>query len=663
MKKILFEDALILSFAKAARLLVHCLPLRFSLWVGRRLGTLIYACTKRRKIAYRNLRAAFSSEKSRTEMRRIARASVQNLVMCAIELLRFPDLNQSTIKKHVTILGTEKFIPALETGKGVIFLTAHFGNWELLNVTGGLIGYPMVAIARTQKHPRSDEYLNSLRVSTGCQVIRKGMPTREILRALKKGKIVGILSDQDGGKKGRFVRFFNRMSSTPSGAAVFSLRTGALIFPVFNFRGESRINHRVEVEGPLKIPDPSVPAEEAERMILQQFADLLESKIRKSPDQWLWAHRRWKSTPDRSVLILSDGKTGHLNQSLAVFEAIRLEREAQGIAPERTRAQLIQVRFRNEFLKKVLATLCLVSRGHLPFKVWLMKAVLDPACYDRIMKTYADTVISCGSSLVGVNLLAKYENQAKSLVVMKPSASLKCFEAVVAPRHDKLEPKDNVFITDKALSFMGKELLQAEAAKLEQELHLSNGHQRIGLLVGGNTQRLRFHELSFQKIIEGIKHYSEETDSLLLATSSRRTPVWADEILKRAFKDNKRCALLVIANESNRPGVVDGILGLCDMIAVSGESVSMVSEAVSSGKPVVVFMPSGPVRLASKIQAFLNQLDEEKLIIPVSSGDIYAALKQAMVRLTDGQVRQPGEGGEFLSKDKETLRQAVRRVI
>ena len=128
MKKILFEDALILSFAKTARLLVRFLPLRFSLWVGRVIGNVVYACTKRRKIAHRNLRAAFSAEKSRSEMKHIARASVQNLVMSAIELLRFPDLDQAYIKKHVAIIGTEKFIPILEAGKGIIFLTAHFGN-------------------------------------------------------------------------------------------------------------------------------------------------------------------------------------------------------------------------------------------------------------------------------------------------------------------------------------------------------------------------------------------------------------------------------------------------------------------------------------------------------------------------------------------------------
>ena len=103
-------------------------------------------------------------------------------------------------------------------------------------------------------------------------------------------------------------------------------------------------------------------------------------------------------------------------------------------------------------------------------------------------------------------------------------------------------------------------------------------------------------------------------------------------------------------------GWVGGILGLCDMVVVSGESISMVSEAVSSGKPVVVFMPSDETGLKPKYRAFLDQLSEEKLIIPVSSGDVYGALKRAL-------AREPGESDALLSKDRETLRQAVRRVI
>ena len=348
MKKILFEDALILSAAKFARFLVHCLPFRLSLFFGWCLGAAIYFFSKRKKIAYRNLRAAFASEKSPPEMRRIARRSMQKMALCMIEMLRFPDMNRETVDRHVKILGPERFEPCLKEGQGIIFLTAHFGNWELLNVTGGILGYPMVALARVQKHPRSDEFLNSLRSSKGSLVIRKGMPIREILRSLKKGKIVGMLSDQDGGKNGTFVRFFDRLSSSPSGVVTFAIRTGAPIFPVFSFR-EGWQDHRVEVEGPLRMPDSSLGDEEAERFVLQQFSEMLEAKIRKSPEEWLWAHRRWKSTPDRRVLVLSDGKAGHLHQSLAVLEAFKEERQRDGVSPECTRAQVVEIRFKNLF--------------------------------------------------------------------------------------------------------------------------------------------------------------------------------------------------------------------------------------------------------------------------------------------------------------------------
>jgi lauroyl/myristoyl acyltransferase len=153
------------------------------------------------------------------------------------------------------------------------------------------MGYQMAVLAKEQKHRRADEFLNKLRSSKGTQVIYKGMAVREILRSLKRGQIVGMLSDQDGGKKGVFVRFFGRMSSSPAGVATFAMRTDTPIFPVFIFR-EGLNRHRVEVEGPLNKPS-SGTEEEQERIILQQFSEILEQKIRQAPDQWLWAHRRW----------------------------------------------------------------------------------------------------------------------------------------------------------------------------------------------------------------------------------------------------------------------------------------------------------------------------------------------------------------------------------
>ncbi|MGH7197741.1 MAG: ELM1/GtrOC1 family putative glycosyltransferase [Candidatus Omnitrophota bacterium] len=664
-KKTLLEDALILSLARTARRLVHLLPPGVSLFIARLLGTLAYAAMKRRRLAYKNLRAAFAGELSRSRMKQIARRSMQNLAMTAIEMLRFPDLDRKYVEGKLEFAGTERFEPYLKEGKGIIFLTAHFGNWELLNAAGGILKYPMVSLARVQKHPRSDDFLNSLRTSQGTQIIRKGMPVREILRSLKKGGIVGILSDQDGGKNGTFVPFFRRLSSSPSGVATFAIRTGAPIFPVFIFRKrwfEPGLGfngwdaHRIEVEGPLMPPDPGASPEEGERMILRQFAQALESKIRRSPEQWLWAHRRWKSTPDRSVLILSDGKSGHLNQSLAVLEAIRAERSARGAAPERTRHTVVEVRFRSPFAQKGLSALSILLGGQLPFKHWVLKNVLDDGCYRQLSAAYADIVISSGSSLAAVNLLVKQENDAKSVVVMKPPFTSKGFDAILAPRHDRMKERKNVFATDRALSRLTAETLREEGDKLSRKLGLAGNGAKIGLLLGGETDGIKFSRDLLEEALRGLDRYSRQTHSVLLATSSRRTPAWADEMLKKTFGDRERCPLLVIANESNQNGILGGILGLSDIVVVSGDSISMVSEAVSSGRPVVVFTPSDPARLKPRHREFLDRMAREKWVVPADARTIADVLGREAARA----VAKPAER---LSRDASVLREAVKRVL
>src|SRR3989338_7273135 len=105
-------------------------------------------------------------------MKSIALRSMQNLSMSAVELLRFPDMDEGTIKKNIQIQGTEKIDAKLKDKKGALFLTAHFGCWELLNIASNLVGYPMVVLGRTQKHQRSDEFLNSMRTSKGNQIIQ-----------------------------------------------------------------------------------------------------------------------------------------------------------------------------------------------------------------------------------------------------------------------------------------------------------------------------------------------------------------------------------------------------------------------------------------------------------------------------------------------------------
>jgi KDO2-lipid IV(A) lauroyltransferase len=655
MKRILLEDALILSAVKLARALVRFLPERAALALGRGLGSFAYLISKRRVIAYRNLRAAFASEKPPAELRRIAKRSVQTMGMTLVEMLRFPEQDRAWVDSHITNEGEEKLTAGLNAGKGVIFLTGHYGNWEFLNIVGGLMNYPLSALARPQKHPRSDAYLNDLRQCKGAKIIMKGMMVREILRSLKGGGIVAIVNDQDGGKTGTPVEFFGRLSSTASGVVTFAIRTGAPILPIFITRQGVTSAHHIEVKSPLVMPDASASPEEAERFVLQQFAAELEKMVRKHPEQWLWAHRRWKSSPDRSVLVLSDGKTGHLNQSLAVFDGIREERHSQGAPESRLRSTIVEVNYRNDVWRRVLSLIFHLSGGRPPFQAALMRAALDPRTYDALEKSYTDVVISCGSSLLPVNLFVKELNAARSVVVMKPSLPLKRFDAVIVPRHDKIKNRSNVFVTERALSVVTSETMKRETARLNEEFPGGNGRLKIGLLIGGDTSAMRFDRERFKKVLAELLRCADEEHALIFATSSRRTPKWADEILKGALGDRSRCPLLVIANESNRAGIVGGILGYCDAVVVSGESVSMVSEAVSSGKPVVVFMPSEDFKMKTKTREFLRRMADGGLIAHARPADIAGVLRREM-------KQGNGARAAFLVSDREALRRAARRV-
>ena len=530
MKKTLLEDVLILNAIKLARIWVRVTPPSVCYAFARAVGAVIYwVGRKRRDDAYRSLRMAFASEKNPAELRRIARRSIQSLAMGVIDTLRIPEMTENDFRAA----GHENAEPFLHDKKGILFLTGHFGSWELLNIGGRFIGYPMTVLARAQKHPLSDAYLNELRRSNGNQVIHKGMPLREILRTLKEGKVVGILSDQDGGRNGCFVEFFGRLASTPPGAAVFSIRTEVPILPAFIHR-DSDGRHLIEIGKPLDRPGADWPAKRAETFLLQQFAKALESKIRKTPEQWLWAHRRWKSSPDKQVLILSDGKAGHVNQSLAVLEAIRRERRSHHAAEERVFSNLVEIHFRSPAAQKALRALSLLLGGHLPFRRFWMRLALRPEVYRALLHTYADIVISCGSSLVDVNLWMKKENLARSVVVMKPAFPFAHFDAVIAPKHDGLADHPRLFSTEGALSSLKTEDLELEGSALAAELGLEPGCRRIGVLIGGNTQSLYFEKDVFEGLMSALRDFALRSGSQLLVTTSRRTPGWADDFLTRS---------------------------------------------------------------------------------------------------------------------------------
>ncbi len=655
MKKTLFEDALILKFIRTGRFLVRRLPFKFSLAFARVVGRLVFTFSKRGGIAYRNLKMALGDELSPRKLKVIARRSFENLAMNGVDLLRVPDMDLKYIEEHFTIEGREKFESYIRQNKGVIFLTGHFGSWELLNIAASLLGMPLVALARLQKHPRSDAYLNQLRESKGSQIIYKGIMIRQILKSLREGKIVAILSDQDGGKKGRFVHLFDRLSSTPPGVAAFSLRTDAPIFPVFIFRQKGE-KHRIEVGDALKMPDEKVTPDEAESFILQQFADTLEAKIRKSPDQWLWGHRRWKSSPDKRVVVLSDGRAGHLHQSMAVVEAMRRRRAQDGVG-DRIFCEELVIQYKNSFMRSLMRAVSIVTRGQLPFRTLWLKAALTRVSYKRMRRVYADVVISCGSSLQDVNIWIKKENKAKSVLIMKPSVSQDLFDAIILPQHDKVLSGERIFVTEGALSAIRQEDLSKESQKLNSELVLDRYSMKIGLLVGGDTTKIQFQPALFEKWMQSLQQFCVQKSAAVIATSSRRTPIWAEQVMKNHFLDKAVCPYLIIANEANREGGVSAILGLCDWVIVTGESMSMVSEAVMAGKPVLVVNPwSQEASVKPKYEQYLDRLEKDGKIVRVLLEQFSSQMMSASQKIGDPDL-------DYRHRQDAVLENALQRIL
>src|SRR3990167_7664531 len=146
-------------------------------------------------IAYANLKAAFP-EKSSMELKRINKAHFENLGMSVVELLKLPFMRKDYLQRHVKLENADRIKSSMGKGRGVIILTAHFGNWEIASLAASLNGYTMSVFAREQKYERLNNLLNEFRQSTGCKVVTKGFSVKDIIKTLHNNGIVAMLSDQ-----------------------------------------------------------------------------------------------------------------------------------------------------------------------------------------------------------------------------------------------------------------------------------------------------------------------------------------------------------------------------------------------------------------------------------------------------------------------------------
>jgi Kdo2-lipid IVA lauroyltransferase/acyltransferase len=276
--------------------IVRILPLKSAQRLGMYLGLTAYLCSPRRRaITLENLRHAFP-EKSDEERKTIAKSSFQNYGIALIELLWFPNLDDGTIRMLVKPRNLDLLKKLYAEGKGLIVLSGHFGNWELVALgMAYLTQIPFTIIVQNQNNRLVNDVINRNRCLFGNRIVPMGISVREIIRTLGNNGIVAIAPDQSGDKDGGlYMEFFGRTTATHQGPAAFALRTGAPMLIGFMIRQHDG-TYEVVVEE-IETKDYNGYSEENVIALTQRHVRVLEDYIRKYPDHWMWMHRRWKHT-------------------------------------------------------------------------------------------------------------------------------------------------------------------------------------------------------------------------------------------------------------------------------------------------------------------------------------------------------------------------------
>lgn len=282
---------------RAALLVVSALPLRAAQAFGRAFGRVAFRLAGgERSKALASLARAFP-EQTEPERTAIARACFEHLGQAAFELACIRQMDRD-VARYIEWPEADRaaLASALSRGKGVVFVTGHVGNWELLARRVALAGFPSQSIAKETSDAGTTALIERFRLSGGVRSIWRGHDgaARQMLRALKQGEILGLVIDQDTKVQSVFVPFFGIPAATPRAAADLALRTGAALMVGFCQRKTEGTYLLTMKELPV---EPSGDREGDVLKLTGALSSEIERAIRRAPEQWVWMHQRWKTRP------------------------------------------------------------------------------------------------------------------------------------------------------------------------------------------------------------------------------------------------------------------------------------------------------------------------------------------------------------------------------
>lgn len=285
---------------------IDCLTPRTSAWLARLLATFIHYGLPRKwtryAVAHENLRRAFGNQYTDAEIELLVYKMWTHLFRTVAEIV------QSTRKLHLhsyrQIIDFADFTrtnEAICSGRRVLMLGGHFGNWEVGTALFGMWGFPMGIIAREMDNPFLHTWFQNQRELTGHRMMLKSGDFDEMIALLKKGGNLGLLCDQDAGPRGVFVDFFGVPASTFKSIALLAIEYDALIMVGYSIRQpdsrDDQLWSRFEVGCEAVIDPRNINNSDPVGEMTRRFTAALEQAIRRAPEQYFWIHRRWKSEP------------------------------------------------------------------------------------------------------------------------------------------------------------------------------------------------------------------------------------------------------------------------------------------------------------------------------------------------------------------------------
>ena len=291
-------DRLLYVAVRLVSVAMHTFPIDVNLQTARLIGSGLYLIDrKHRQRALANLRRSFPALSER-QRQRLARRSMQQMVMIFVEVLFTTRLIRfDTWAKYVELENFQAVLDLLlRRERGLILLTGHYGNWEILGYVLATLGFETVSIARPLDNRYISRFLFDVREKTGQKIIAKKGATPEITATLDARGAVGFIADQNAGPKGIFVDFFGRKASTYKSIGLLAMEYEVPVVIGYARRVGDRFQFKVGAKDVI-YPRDWQRQDDPLRYITQRYTKAIEDIVRADPGQYWWVHRRWKTRP------------------------------------------------------------------------------------------------------------------------------------------------------------------------------------------------------------------------------------------------------------------------------------------------------------------------------------------------------------------------------